>query len=114
MTVSTLHKRIARLALTAVPNEVCGFVVEGKAIAVPNQAVDSTECFLISAQDFLKYDPNTIFHSHPTGHKGFSDHDLAVAANMELTSYVYVVEADRLEYWSPSAGLQIYEKVLNP
>lgn len=112
MTV-TLHRKIAKLAVAALPEEVCGVVKDDKAIRCENNAQEKQEAFLIDADTFLKYLPDTIFHSHPTGIDGFSQHDLAVAANMELTSYVYVVQADRLEKWSAGGGLEVFEKVLN-
>lgn len=107
-----LRQRIARLSKQAAPEEVCGFVVDGRAVQVPNRAEEPTQSFLISADDYLETGSATIFHSHPTGSKGFSEHDMAVAANMELTSYVYVIESDRIEKWSAQDGLQIFERVL--
>ncbi len=107
------HRRIARLAIQAVPREICGVIKEGKVVQCRNMAANPEEAFLIDAQSYLKHRPDTIFHSHPKGNEGFSEHDLVVAANMELTSYVYCVEADRLEKWSPDTGLEIFEKVLS-
>lgn len=108
----TLNRDIAELCLKEVPKEACGVVVKGQAILCENTSEQPEVSFLLSPHDFLKYRPDTIFHSHPTGSEGFSDHDLAVAANMELTSYVYVVEADRLERWRAGEGLKIFEGVL--
>lgn len=108
----TLHREIAKLCLKEVPKEACGVVVNGQAILCENTSEQPKVSFLLSPHDFLKYRPDTIFHAHPTGSEGFSDHDLAVAANMELTSYVYVVETDRLERWSADKGLEIFEGVL--
>lgn len=107
-----LHKKIAELCLEAAPYEACGVVVNGKPIPCRNASDKPEVSFVISAEDFLKYRPNTIFHSHPEGKEGFSDHDLAVAANMELTSYVYVVEDDRLERWTSEEGTVVFEDVL--
>ena len=107
-----LHRQIADYAVSGLPLEVCGVVVDGKPITCKNVSDQPEVSFVISAEDYLRHRPTTIFHSHPTGQDGFSDHDLAVAANMELTSYVYVVEADRLECWSASQGLEIFEGVL--
>ncbi len=107
-----LHRQIAHCSLSALPFEACGVVVEGKAITCRNTSDQPENSFVLSAEDYLRYRPTTIFHSHPTGQEGFSDHDLAVAANMELTSYVYVVEADRLERWSAAQGLEVFEGVL--
>lgn len=108
----TTHKRIAELCLEALPLEACGVVVGGKAILCRNTSDKPDVSFILAPEDYLKYRPNTIFHSHPSGTSGFSDHDLAVAANMDLTSYVYVVEADRLERWSAKEGLEVFEGVL--
>lgn len=110
---ATLHQSIAQLCLDALPLEACGVICDGKAIAVKNASDTPEESFLIDASTYLKYKPEIIFHSHPKGTAGFSEHDRVVAANMELTSYVYVVESDRLEKWSTDSGLQVFEKVLN-
>ena len=64
------------------------------------------------SQDYLTYLPDTIFHSHPVGDYSFSEHDRLVAVNMELTSYLYVVEADRLEVLAPNGELEVFDKVL--
>jgi proteasome lid subunit RPN8/RPN11 len=109
-----LRRKIAQLSLQALPEEVCGVVIDGKAIGVKNSSQTPQESFLIDAETYLKFKPDCIFHSHPINEDGFSEHDLVVAANMELTSYVYVVEADRLEKWSTEDGLQVFEKVLRP
>ena len=92
--------------------EACGFVVEGKAVPLKNEAEDPKSNFVISAQDYLIYLPDTIFHSHPVGDYSFSEHDRLVAVNMELTSYLYVVEADRLEVLAPNGELEVFDKVL--
>jgi len=112
--IKRLHQQIAKLSIQAQPEEVCGFIKGNKAIRCENKADVATEAFLIDAETYLEHLPDTIFHSHPKGSQGFSEHDLAVAANMELTSYVYVVQADRLEKWSAAKGLEVFEKVLNP
>ena len=110
--MDTLHQQIADFSVQAAPAEVCGVIKDNKAICCENKADVTSEAFLIDAETFLKYLPDTIFHSHPKGQSGFSEHDLVVAANMELTSYVYVVEADRLEKWTAANGLEVFEKVL--
>lgn len=108
-----LHRRIAQISKKVFPEEACGFVIDGKAIAMRNTADDPKGNFVIAAIDFLKYRPTSIFHSHPTGDHSFSEHDCLVAANMELTSYLYVVDADRLEILSPDGEHQIFNKVLS-
>ena len=107
-----LHKHIAQLCIEALPEEACGVVVIGAAVRCKNSSDNPIDSFVISAEDYLKHRPDTIFHSHPKGTSGFSDHDLAVAANMELTSYVYIVESDRLERWTASEGLTVFAEVL--
>lgn len=107
-----LHRRIAQICRKAAPEEACGFVVEGKAINIDNKAEDPSCSFLISAQDYLRYLPDTIFHSHPVGDYSFSEHDMLVAVNMELTSYLYVVEADRLEVLRTTGEIEVFDKVL--
>ena len=108
-----LHRKIAQLSVQALPEEVCGVVCEGKAIRVRNTSQNPEESFLIDAETYLEYRPEIIFHSHPIGNDGLSEHDLVVAANMDLTSYVYVVEADRPEVWAADNGLHVCGKVLN-
>jgi len=107
-----LHKQIARICLQDAPCEACGVIQAGKAIRLDNASTKPEETFVISARDILKWKPETIFHSHPRGDEGFSEHDLLVAANMDLTTYVYVNEADRLEKWSAESGLEVFETVL--
>ena len=107
-----LHRRIAQISRKAAPAEACGFIVDGKAVALENHADDPTGGFLISAQDYLTYRSDTIFHSHPVGDNSFSEHDKLVAANMVLTSYLYVVEVDRLEILRPNGVIEIFDKVL--
>ena len=108
-----LHRRIAQISRKALPDEACGFVVDGKPVQVANQADEPAGGFLISAQDYLKYSTDVIFQSHPVGDHSFSEHDIVVSANMELTSYLYVVEADRLEILSPAGQIETFDKVLN-
>jgi proteasome lid subunit RPN8/RPN11 len=107
-----LYREIAEHALAALPDEACGCIVGDQAIRCENTSNRPDVSFVLSAEDYMKYRPKEIFHSHPKGMKGFSDHDIAVAANMELVSYLYVVEADRLERWSAEEGLAVYEKIL--
>lgn len=109
---SDLHTRIAKACVQVLPDEACGFVVDDLVIACRNIATCPTESFVISAEDYLAHRPKVIYHSHPKGLDGFSDHDLAVAANMELTSYVYVVEDDRLERWTAHEGVVVFREVL--
>lgn len=111
---SKLRKAIAKACLKAGEKEACGVIIDGKVIPLENNSDDPCSSFVLSAQDFLKYLPDTIFHSHPTGTGGFSDYDLAVANNLALTSYVYVVESDRLEKFSKRCGVEIFEDVLKP
>ena len=87
-------------------------MVDDKAIKLENKAEDPKSNFLISAQDYLTYLPDTIFHSHPVGDYSFSEHDMLVAVNMELTSYLYVVDEDRLEVLNPKGEIQVFNKVL--
>tara|TARA_Y100000356_G_scaffold14191_1_gene10124 strand:+ start:1818 stop:2159 length:342 start_codon:yes stop_codon:yes gene_type:complete len=107
-----LHRRIAQISRKSVPEEACGFVVDGKAIAVKNSADDPVNTFLIAATDYLKYKSDTVFHSHPTGDHSFSEHDRLVAMNMEITSYLYIVECDRLEVLSPAGEVETFERIL--
>ena len=107
-----LHKAIARHALKEAPKEACGCVIEGKAVPCLNMAEKPEECFMMDADTWLKYRPETIYHSHPTGNYGFSDQDLNVTANMGLTSYLYVVETDRIERYSSTTGVEVFEKIL--
>ena len=109
-----LRKSIAKACLKAGDQEACGVVIDGKVIPLENTSDEPCSSFVISAHDYLKYLPDTIYHSHPTGTEGFSSHDIAVATNLALTSYVYVVESDRVEKYSQRAGLEIFNDVLKP
>lgn len=109
--MKSLFKQIAKLSIAGAPNEVCGVVVDGQAIQCENISSNPEETFVIGARDILKYDPKTIFHSHPKGQTGFSDHDLLVAENMDLTTILYVVEDDRIERWAPDTEIKVFRGV---
>lgn len=109
---SKLRKEIAKACLKSGDKEACGVIIDGEVIPLENISDDPCSTFVLSAHDYLKYLPDTIFHSHPTGTGGFSEHDLTVANNLALTSYVYVVESDRLEKFSRRCGVEIFEDVL--
>jgi len=109
---SQLRKAIAKACIAAGEQEACGVIIDGEVIPVENQSDEPCSSFVISANDFMKYLPDTIYHSHPTGVHGFSEQDLCVATNLTLTSYVYVVECDRLEKYSRRCGVEIFEDVL--
>lgn len=110
--VSKLHKQIAKSCLKSSPEEACGFICDGKVISVKNISTEPCDSFVIGAQDYVEHLPDTIYHSHPTGTTGFSEHDRCVAANMGLTSYVYIIESDRLEKYSAANGIELFENVL--
>jgi len=106
-----LHVAIAKAAKKAYPEEACGFIDGNTVIELKNNSTTPNESFIISALDFLKHEPTSIYHSHPTGDNGFSEQDLSLAATLGLTSYLYVNEADRLEVYTISEGIQRFEKV---
>ena len=110
--MSQLHIDIAKACLREGPKEACGVIDGSVVIPLQNVADDPESTFVISGSDYLKYLPTTIYHSHPKGDYGFSDQDLNVAANMGLTSYLYVVEEDRIERFSADTGVQVYQNVL--
>ena len=110
--MSQLHIDIANACLREGSKEACGVIDGSTVIPLHNAADDPETTFVISGNDYLKHLPNTIYHSHPKGDYGFSDQDLNVAANMGLTSYLYVVEADRIERFSFDTGVQVYQNVL--
>lgn len=110
--MSQLHIDIAKACIKESPNEACGVIDGSKVIALQNISEEPTESFVISGQDYLKYLPKVIYHSHPKGDYSFSDQDINVAASMELTSYLYVVEEDRIEKYSFPEGVEIFENIL--
>lgn len=110
--MSQLHIDIAKACIKEAPNEACGVIDGSKVIALKNISEEPTESFVISGHDYLKYLPKVIYHSHPKGDYSFSDQDINVAANMELTSYLYVVEKDRIEKYNLLSGVEVYENIL--
>jgi len=110
--MSQLHIDIAKACLREGDKEACGFISGSKVIPVKNISDDPESSFVIDARDYLAYMPEVIYHSHPIGDNGFSEHDITVASNLRLTSYVYVVEKDRLERFCPQAGKTVFENVL--
>lgn len=111
--MSRLHVAIANACRLDTTKEACGVIDGYNVVPLKNCSSEPESSFMISAEDFLKYEPNTIYHSHPTSDNGFSEHDLVVAANLQLTSYVYVVESDRLERFTPTKGVEVFENVLS-
>lgn len=110
--MSKLFSDIAEACLKDTTKEACGVVVDNRVIPLENNSDEPETSFVISGKDYLKYLPETIYHSHPTGDHSFSDQDLDVAANMGLTSYLYVVEHDRLERYTFETGVQVFKGVL--
>jgi len=110
--MSKLHIAIAKACLKERNKEACGFICGSKVIPLENVSDEPESSFVIDARDYLKYLPEVIYHSHPVGDNGFSEQDIVVASNLRLTSYVYVVEKDRLERYSSDTGLSVFENVL--
>ena len=110
--MSQLHSDIAKACLQDTSKEACGVVVNNRVIPLKNSSDKPETSFVISGTDYLKYLPETIYHSHPKGYHSFSDQDIDVAANMGLTSYLYVVEHDRLERYTFETGVEVFKGVL--
>ena len=110
--MSKLHIKIAKACLKEGKKEACGVIRGSEVIPLTNMSEEPESSFVIDARDYLKYLPEVIYHSHPVGDNGFSEQDIVVASNLRLTSYVYVVEKDRLECYSSDEGLSVFENVL--
>tara|TARA_B100001287_G_scaffold272699_1_gene274823 strand:+ start:2391 stop:2729 length:339 start_codon:yes stop_codon:yes gene_type:complete len=107
-----LHVDIAQACLREPEIEACGVICGSEVIPLKNASDEPETSFVIDASDYLKYLPEIIYHSHPVGDNGFSEQDIVVASNLRLISYLYVVEADRLERFSSETGTTVFEKVL--
>ena len=110
--MSKLHTDIAQACLKEPGKEACGVIRGSEVIPLKNISDEPESSFVIDARDYLTYLPDIIYHSHPVGDNGFSEQDIVVASNLRLTSYVYIVEADRLERFSSDRGITVFEKVL--
>lgn len=110
--MSQLHIDIAKACISEPTIEACGVIKGNKVIPLTNVSEEPESNFVIDGRDYLTHLPDVIYHSHPVGDNGFSEHDITVACNLRLTSYVYVVEQDRLERFSLDHGTQIFENVL--
>jgi len=110
--MSKLHTDIAKACVKEVGKEACGVICGSEVIPLKNISEEPETSFVIDAADYLRYLPEVIYHSHPVGDNGFSEQDIVVASNLRLISYVYVVEADRLERFSSETGTTVFEKVL--
>ena len=110
--MSQLHVDIANACLKAGSREACGFICGSEVIPLKNIAEEPETSFVIDARDYLTYLPTVVYHSHPVGDNGFSEHDLLVASNLRLVFYVYVVEEDRLEHFSEETGTTLFMDVL--
>tara|TARA_B100001057_G_C22150330_1_gene681749 strand:+ start:123 stop:461 length:339 start_codon:yes stop_codon:yes gene_type:complete len=110
--MSKLHTDIAKACVKEIGKEACGVIRGSEVIPLQNMSDEPETSFVIDATDYLRYLPEVIYHSHPVGDNGFSEQDIVVASNLRLISYLYVVEADRLERFSSESGTTVFEKVL--
>lgn len=110
-----LKKIIKQHALEDAPRECCGFVVLDKKTQKPklvkceNIARNPIETFYINPEHYIKTKKEEvllgIYHSHPTTTKSFSIADERVAEYLNLTSYLYVAENDKLEVFVPDGTI---------
>jgi proteasome lid subunit RPN8/RPN11 len=78
------QNEILELVRSALPDEVCGLVYDGVAIAVPNVHDEPQRNFLMEPdrQEWLLSTlgwPEALWHSHPQGNRHLSDSDVAMA-----------------------------------
>lgn len=97
-------KAIALHSLAEAPREACGILSGGQAIACSNVSPFPLSRFEIESTIWLEHEVEGFYHSHPTGDKGFSEHDTKIARFLNLPSIVYIVETDMLEILCPDAG----------
>ena len=106
----SLFEQLSEYSLSVAPEEACGFI-DGNALQpCRNAAEDPLIGFRIDAKDYLAYNTDTIFHSHPVGTNSFSQHDKSIAFNLKLTSFLYISELDRVDVLHPDGEVFTYER----
>lgn len=93
------------------PEEACGIIVGGKALACANLSHFPKSRFELDSELWLKHDIQGFYHSHPEGDKGFSEIDLKTAQFLQLPSIVYILATDTIEVVD-NGEIKRYENVL--
>lgn len=105
----SLLQQLATYSLTVAPQEACGFIDGNTLLPCRNAAEDPQTGFRIDVTDYLAYNTDVIFHSHPVGTDSFSKHDKSIAFNLKLTSILYINELDRVDVLYPDGRLETFE-----
>lgn len=95
-------------ARTAMPNEACGLVVNGKYIPCKNAHEDTAQYFAIEARDFIKAEKKgpvqLVFHSHIDFASDFSPHDIKSCKRSNVPWLMYAVGANSWSYIDPTGN----------
>lgn len=91
-----------------VPEEACGFVVNGRVIPCENAHSNPEENFAISAEDYAKAEAQgeiqCVYHSHTNGMERFSPHDIKACKQSGLPWLVYSTTTKNWWYGDPSGN----------
>jgi proteasome lid subunit RPN8/RPN11 len=95
-------------ARSAMPNEACGLVVNGKYIRCKNAHEDATRYFAIEAKDYMRAEKKgpvqLVFHSHTDFASDFSPHDIKSCKRSNVPWLMYAVGANSWSYADPTGN----------
>lgn len=104
-----VKQAIANHAHGASPEEACGVVINGKAIALTNTHPSPSRAFAIAASDYAAMDElgeiEAVYHSHPAGSvNGFSADDIASCKQSNVPWIVFVNKSGDFYYADPTGN----------
>jgi proteasome lid subunit RPN8/RPN11 len=106
MAFLSLQNEIRAHALSVLPEESCGLIVNNKYIPCKNYHSSPLSNFAISAKDYAKAERKgniqAIVHSHPEGFTGFSKHDVVSCKQSNLPWLLYCLQSNEWHYVDPT------------
>lgn len=108
-------REIVRLSNEALPNEACGFIVDGKVVACNNAHESPSSNFRITAEEYAKAEKlgtiEAVFHSHGPGYPAhFSPADVKMCKQQNLPWVLYHTEKAKFTYANPCEDAPYLER----
>lgn len=102
-------REIVRISDEALPNEACGFIVDGKVVECKNTHETPESNFRISAEDYIRADAmgtiDAVFHSHgPNYPAKFSPADVRMCKQQNIPWVLYHTEKHNFVWADPSGN----------
>lgn len=102
-------------ATKSIPNEACGFIVDGKVMVCKNVHSSPTDHFAIAAEDYAKAEESgtieAVFHSHGRDDlPKFSSHDIASCKESNLPWILYSLKTGGFTTIDPTGNAPYTER----